>query len=199
MAPGVLRSFSGGEGRVAARSAGGTLGHTGLMIDDGMFSTERLDLSPLTPSDTNEVAELYTDPEVARYVGGERLTAQVIPQQVEAFAAEWTERGYGQSAVRDRASGRFIGRIGLHFWPQWNEVELGYVLRADAQGRGFASEGSRAWIRRARDQRIAKHLIANIHPENAASIGLAERLGFTFAREDVVPSGLPTLIYRLEL
>lgn len=177
----------------------GSVGQTELMGTDGTFCTERLQLSPLTPSDTGEMTALYSDPEVSRYVGGERLTPQTVPQQVEAFAAEWAERGYGQSAVRERGSGRFIGRIGLHFWPHWNEVELGYVLRADAQGRGFASEGSRAWIRRAQDQGIAKHLIANIHPENAASIRLARTLDFTFEREDFVPSGLPTLVYRLEL
>ncbi|UEJ84267.1 GNAT family N-acetyltransferase [Brachybacterium halotolerans subsp. kimchii] len=185
--------------RSNADREGALIGQTELVSDDDTFSTERLELSPLTPSDTEDVAELYSDPEVARYVGGERLTPQIIPQQVESFAAEWAERGYGQSAVRERGTGRFIGRIGLHFWEHWNEVELGYVLRADAQGRGFASEGSRAWIRRARDQGIAKRLIANIHPENAASIGLARKLGFAFEREDFVPSGLPTLIYRLDL
>lgn len=169
------------------------------MRDDDSFSTDRLDLTPLSRADAPEVADLYADPEVARYVGGERLTAQVIPEQVTAFAEEWVQRGYGQSAVRERETGRFIGRIGLHFWLHWDEVELGYVLRADAQGHGYATEGSRAWIRRAQERKIANSLIANIHPENAASIGLARKLGFAFEREDTVPSGLPTLIYRLEL
>jgi RimJ/RimL family protein N-acetyltransferase len=89
--------------------------------------------------------------------------------------------------------------MGLHFWPAWNEVELGYVLGQWAQGKGLAFEGSTRWIEWAKSEPGIDHLIANIHPDNAASIGLAKKLGFTFSRHDTTPSGLPTLIYRLDL
>lgn len=160
------------------------------------LSSERLLLPPLTTERTADVAELYSDPDVARYVGGERLTPSIIAQQVAAFEQEWSERGYGQSAVLERATGRFLGRIGLHYWPNWDEVEIGYVLRASAQGRGFAVEGCRAWLDEVAEQGGITTLIANIHPDNTASVGLAEKLGFRFDRHDETPSGLPTLIYR---
>lgn len=67
------------------------------------------------------------------------------------------------------------------------------------QGRGYALEASRAWIDHASRARLADHVIASIHPDNAASIGLATRLGFAVDREDETPSGQPTLIYRLDL
>jgi RimJ/RimL family protein N-acetyltransferase len=43
-------------------------------------------------------------------------------------------------AVLDRASGRFLGRAGLKYWSQFDETELGWVLRRDAWGRGYGTE-----------------------------------------------------------
>lgn len=171
------------------------------MTTPGMpqLTTERLLLSPLTREHADDLVALYADPDVARYVGGTGLTPASIPAQAARFADEWRERGYGQSAVLDRESGAFLGRIGLHHWSVWNEVELGYVLAAHAQGRGLAAEGCRAWIEWARSAPGVEQLIAVIDPGNAPSIGLATRLGFTLDRPGVTPSGVPVLVYRLEL
>lgn len=166
------------------------------MTSFSSLCSERLLLPALTAEHTADVAALYSDPDVARYVGGGRLTPSIIEQQVAAFEQEWSERGYGQSAVLERATGEFLGRIGLHYWPNWDEVELGYVLRTSAQGRGFAVEGCRAWLDAVARQGEITSLIANIHPDNFASAGLAEKLGFHLDRHDETPSGLPTLIYR---
>ncbi len=166
------------------------------MIDARALSTARLLLPPLERSHAQALATVYSDPEVSRYIGGKRLTAEVIPLQVNAFADEWRERGYGQSAVILRETG--LGRIGLHYWPVWNEVELGYILSRSVQGRGFATEGAQAWLGVAVKIPDLDHVIANIHPENHPSTRLAEKLGFEFDRHDTTPSGQPTLIYRLD-
>ncbi|WP_411699297.1 GNAT family N-acetyltransferase [Conyzicola sp.] len=164
-----------------------------------MLSTERLLLPPLTAEHAADLIALYSDPDVARYVGGDSLTAETIPLQAARFAAVWREHGYGQSAVIDRATGAFLGRIGLHYWSGWDEVELGYVLAAAAQGRGLAAEASRAWIGWARSSLARDHLIAVIDPRNAASVTLALRLGFVFDRDDVTPTGVAVSVYRLDL
>jgi len=164
-----------------------------------MLSTERLLLPPLTREHTEQLVGLYADPEVARYVGGESLTPDRVALQAERFAAIWREHGYGQSAVIERETGAFVGRIGLHYWPEWDEVELGYVLAASAQHRGLAAEASAAWIAWARNSLARDHLIAVIDPRNAASVSLALRLGFTVDRDDVTPTGVAVSVYRLEL
>ncbi|GAB3605523.1 GNAT family N-acetyltransferase [Conyzicola nivalis] len=164
-----------------------------------MLSTERLLLPPLGLEHADDLVALYSDPEVARYVGGDSLTAQTIPLQAARFAAIWREHGYGQSAVIDRETGEFLGRVGLHYWPGWDEVELGYVLAADAQGRGLAAEAARAWIAWARASLARDHLISVIDPRNAASVTLALRLGFVWDRDDVTPTGVVVAVYRLGL
>lgn len=62
-----------------------------------------------------------------------------------AFVAHWDQHGYGVFAVRDRTTGRFVGRCGLRYLPKLDAVELLYALRADAWGRGLATEAARAF------------------------------------------------------
>ncbi len=91
-----------------------------------------------------------------------------------------------------------IGRAGLHPWPAWDELELGYVLARDRWGKGLASEAAHAWLTWAWAHLPHDHLIAVIQPDNASSIALAERLGFGFDRTDVTPLGDQVSVYRLD-
>lgn len=105
-----------------------------------VLETERLLLVPLDSSRAEELAAIYAGPEVARYIGAERLTAEGTRAQVAAFEQAWRQYGYGQSALLEQATGRMIGRAGLHPWPNWGELEIGYVLGSDQWGRGLARE-----------------------------------------------------------
>lgn len=84
-----------------------------------LLRTDRLDLRALEVDDLDFLRQLYADPEVARFIGAERLTGEVIGQQVNRFTDVWRERGHGQSVVVERAGGVAIGRVGLHPWAQW--------------------------------------------------------------------------------
>jgi len=163
-----------------------------------MLTTDRLLLPPLTRAHSADLVALYSDPEVARYVGGADLTPGTIPLQAARLADEWSERGYGQSAVIDRGTGAFLGRAGLHYWPNWQEVELGYVLAATAQGRGLATEAGHAWIGWAAEAGI-ESLVAVIDPRNSPSVAVAGRLGFHLERDDVTPAGVAVHVFRLAL
>jgi RimJ/RimL family protein N-acetyltransferase len=163
-----------------------------------ILETKRLQLAPLGPELAGQLWEIYADPDVARFVGGGSLTLETSREQAIWFNRGWDERGYGQSAVFWRATGQMIGRIGLSFWPEWEEVELGYVLSRAAQGRGLAQEGARAWIDWATVNLSEDHLIAVIHPDNAASARLAQRLGFDVDRREVT-RGLEVVVYRLDI
>jgi len=166
--------------------------------EPAVLKTERLLLVPLDSSRVEELAAIYTHPEVARDIGADRLTAEGTQAQVASFEQVWREHGYGQSALPERATGRMIGRAGLHPWPNWDELEIGYVLARDRWGRGLAREASRVWLQWAWTHLPHEYLIAVIQPANASSINLAERLGFTFNRHDVTPRGAEVSIYRLD-
>jgi RimJ/RimL family protein N-acetyltransferase len=88
-----------------------------------------------------------------------------------------------------------VGRAGLHPWPQWDEVELGYVLARSAQGRGYATEAASVWIDTALGKLGLSRITAVIHPDNHPSRDLATRLGFRVHRSDVAPSGAAVVVY----
>jgi RimJ/RimL family protein N-acetyltransferase len=159
------------------------------------LETARLLLPPLGRRHTADLAAIYADPDVARYIGGSRLDSAGTAEQLARFEQVWSEYGFGQTALLDRVTGRLLGRAGLHPWPAWDEVELGYVLAASAQGRGYATEAATAWIDTAFDVLDLERLTPNIHPDNRPSRVLAERLRFRVHRTDVTPGGAPVVVY----
>jgi RimJ/RimL family protein N-acetyltransferase len=161
------------------------------------LETERLLMPPLSGQHTEALTEVYADPDVARYIGGATLDAEGTAAQVARFDAVWREDGFGQSALLDRETGALLGRAGLHPWPQWDEVELGFVLARHAQGRGLATEAARAWLHVAFGELGLRRLTAVVHPDNARSRALVTPPGFRVHREDVTPSGVRVLVYEL--
>src|SRR5690349_11200944 len=101
------------------------------------LETERLRLRPVAPGDVEELVRLHDDPEVAKYMGVR--DRGWYEWRIEASLEEWAARGHGFVVVLDAGSGRFLGRTGLKFWTEFGETELGWVLRPEARGRGFAT------------------------------------------------------------
>ncbi len=152
-------------------------------------------MPPLPGQHTEALTELYAEADVARYIGGAALDAEGTAAQVVRLDEVWREDGFGQSALLDRGTGAFLGRAGLHPWPQRDEIELGYVLARHAQGRGLAGEAARASLDVASTRLGLDRLIAVIHPDNAPSRALATRLGSRVHREDVTSSGVRVLVH----
>jgi RimJ/RimL family protein N-acetyltransferase len=93
------------------------------------------------------------------------------------MVGHWSLRGYGLWAVEEQASGVLVGRIG--FWnPEgWPGFEIGWMLRRSFWGQGYATEGARRALQYAFTELQQPQVISLIHPENAASIRVAGRLG----------------------
>lgn len=159
------------------------------------LETARLRLVPICAENTVDLAAVYSDPDVARYIGADRLTSDETAAQVGRFVDVWDKWGYGQSAVIEKATNKFIGRVGLHPWTDWDEVELGWVIARSHQRKGFATEAAQAWIDWADGHVPDEHLIAVIQPGNKSSIATAIKLGFDFGREDQTPWN-PVVVYR---
>ena len=159
-----------------------------------MLETERLLLRPLTIADIDEFVALHDDAEVTRFIG--RLDRPAAEELLQSVEREWLERGHGMFAVRDRATGRFLGRAGLKYWQQFDETEVGWVLRRDAWGYGYATEAAQACLDWGFACLDLPYFTAMIHPDNRASIRLAGRLGMSPLRRDVL-LGDPVVVFLL--
>jgi RimJ/RimL family protein N-acetyltransferase len=161
------------------------------------LQTERLLLRMFRESDLNDYAEMCGDPEVMRYLGdGQTMSREDAWRHMAMVLGHWHLRGYGLWAVEERASGEMIGRIGCYNPEGWPQLEVGWALRRCFWGRGYAIEGARASLRFAFTELNAEHVVSVIHPQNAASIRVAEKLGERFERTAEV-RGFEISIYGL--
>ena len=149
-----------------------------------VIQTERLNLRAFREDDVQPFFELMQDPDVVRYIGDRRIpTLQEVWRGVAGWLGHWLLRGYGLWAVEERESGQLVGRVGLINPPDWPGPEVGYTLGKPFWGRGYATEGARAAMGWAFENRDFDEQISLIDPANAASIGVARKLGESLRRE----------------
>lgn len=138
----------------------------------------------MTVADAAAWVELHADPAVNRFVGS--YTVEAATDRLRDIERQWAERGHGLFAVEDRADGRYLGRAGLYYWSQFDETEVGWTLRADAWGRGYATEAARSILAWGFATLELPYLTAMIHRDNAASLRVAQRLGFVPGRDETL-------------
>ena len=96
----------------------------------------------------------------------------------------WRTYGFGLWAVEEKEGGRMVGFAGLCH-PLWfpayaRAVEVGWRLRRDAWGLGYATEAGREALRVGLEDREMPEVLPFIHPANQRSAAVAERLGMTW-------------------
>jgi ribosomal-protein-alanine N-acetyltransferase len=162
-----------------------------------ILDTPRLILREFVPDDAHALARVLSDPEAMRF-----YPAPFDRSRVEDWIARnccrYAKDGHGLWAVVLKANSEFIGDCGLVVQEVdgANEVEIAYHVRRDLWGQGFATEAARA----CRDYGFARlpvdRLISIIHPENLASVRVAEKNGLTVWKE-VVRVGLLHVVYSI--
>jgi len=164
-----------------------------------MFETERLLARHLGADDLDAFAELCADREVMRFVGsGTTLPRSEVERRIGICQEKYAARGYGTSAVFEKATGRFVGYCGVVRAPGNDFDELVYVFHAAAWGRGYATEAGRAMIEYVFARSALNRIHATIHPGNRASVAVVEKLGFRFDREALDEDGVPVAHYVVE-
>lgn len=158
-----------------------------------VLETERLRLRPLAEADLDALTAFYAS-DRARYYG-DLATRSEVWKQMAAFAGSWLLKGFGPWALEERETGRLAGLCGPWAPPRFPEPEITWALFDGFEGRGYATEAARASLDFAHDRLGWETAVSCIHPDNARSIRLAERLGarFDYAWD---ADGEPLHIYR---
>ena len=155
------------------------------------IETERLILRMYRLGDFEDHFKLCADPNVMRYLlGGKPLSRLEAWRHMAFLVGHWELLGYGYFVAEEKASGRFVGRIGFTNPEGWPGFELGWTLAPEFQGRGFATEGAREMLRLAFDEVGLHRIVAGCDSRNTASARVMDRLGMrreaTFVESEYV-------------
>jgi RimJ/RimL family protein N-acetyltransferase len=153
---------------------------------DVRLETERLVLRLPRLSDFDGFAAMMADEETARYIGGHMERAAAWRKFLQMPGA-WAVQGFGMFSLEEKASGEWIGQCGPWYPVGWPGTEVGWSLRREFTGKGYALEAATAAIDWAFGTLGWSEVIHSIQPPNAASIALAERLGSRYLGPGQLP------------
>ncbi len=148
------------------------------------ITTARLLLRPLTEADVDPLHGLMADRDVMRYFPRpDPPSPDQIERLINAQLRHWEEHGLGWWAVQLAASDELIGWSGLQFLPETDETEVAYLLGKRYWGKGLATEAARAGLRFGFETLGLVRIVGIVHPDNAASRRVLEKLGMAFVNQ----------------
>ncbi|GAB3160609.1 GNAT family N-acetyltransferase [Micromonospora sonneratiae] len=154
-----------------------------------IYETERLVIRDWTedPADLDRAYDIYSRPEVARFLGAPHLPL-TAPEGAIELVQNWHRRnatfgsGYGIWAIQLRETGQIVGTVLLKPLPGRDErtltddIEVGWHLHPDCWGHGYATEAARGAVERGFARGLTE-IYAVVSPGNEASMAVARRLG----------------------
>jgi RimJ/RimL family protein N-acetyltransferase len=166
------------------------------------LESRRMILRPFTEADVDVLAALHGDPQVMRYIDTGRPAPRGVVEQetLPRIIREYGELppGLGRFAAEEKDSGAFLGwfslrpadSLGLSAGPA-DGIELGYRIRSELWGHGYATEGARALIRHAFLGLGLTEVVATTMAVNTASRRVMEKAGMVYVRTFVADYPAP--------
>ena len=160
---------------------------------DLCFESERLAFRPLEMRDVDIIIEEWTDPEVCRYITTRPYTQAELREEMPIVIRRCAGGCIGIWVLTLKDSSEKIGTAILLPMPvdlddtDWDlvqgdaipegDIEIGYILKRSAWGKGYATEACRRLLRFAFEESPLEEIVATIDPENAASRHVLEKSG----------------------
>ena len=176
---------------------------------DIILETERLVFRRERPGDLEVWLEQMNTPEVTEKVGGVQ-SPEAVAESFAKMAAD-AEGGVAFYFLARKTDGLLLGKAGLSrietaVAPDElrGAVQIGWTLRADCWGRGYAREAAQATLSLAFERLGLPKVYAQTSERNTASWGLMKRLGMTrradldYPDADYPPEDNPTMVYSLD-
>src|ERR1041384_2922968 len=162
-----------------------------------ILETERLLLREFRATDVDPLAKVLSDPETMRYYP-EPFDRAGVEAWIERNQARYSTDGYGLWGMGLQSSNEMIGDCGLVQQEGEGEklIEIGYHVRRDLWGKGFATEAARSCRDFGFKSLDVARLISLIRAENLASRRVAEKTGLSVWKETMW-HGWPHLVYSI--
>ncbi len=160
-----------------------------------LLETERLALRRLTTDDAEFILELLNEPSFLKYIGdkGVRTRADACRYIETGPMASYERFGFGLYRVELKDGREPIGICGLLKRDSLPDADIGFALLPRYWSKGYAFESASAVLAHARDTLGLQRVLAITSPDNVASIGLLESLGFRFERMSRLTEDAPEI------
>ena len=149
-----------------------------------VIETDRLILRAHRLDDFPALAAIWTDPAIARFIGGKPSTREECWARLLRYIGHWELLDFGFWAVQWKDGTQLIGEVGFANWEKDISPSLdglpegGWVFSTEAHGRGIATEAVNAALAWMDEKFEAKATACIIGPGNAASIRVAQKAGY---------------------
>lgn len=167
-------------------------------MDCIVWQTERLLIRQFQEDDFEEYFSLESDPEVMKYISGKPRTRLEAKERFTEQCKQYPQDpGFGVWAVCLKAEPFLIGTCNLNFIPDTAIRHIGYKLRVEQQGKGFATELSVGLLQYGFKVCGLSELSAVCNPANKASEKVMQKTGLEYVGQKIF-LGTECLHYRIE-
>ena len=158
-----------------------------------VFESERLAYRPLAEADIDLAIEQWTDPAVTKYTADRTFTEEEIAEEMPVAVRRCAGGCIGIWCMLEKTTQEKLGSVFLLPMPtdlddtDWDlvqgdevpegDIELGYILKKSAWGKGYATEACKRLLRFAFEVSPLEEIVAVIDPENVASQSVLEKGG----------------------
>jgi [ribosomal protein S5]-alanine N-acetyltransferase len=148
-------------------------------IPHPILSTPRLRLRQFRAEDADGMHECLANPEAMRFWNYPAFTKRIETERAVRNFTNCTPSYYRFWAVADAATDRCFGLVNYHDGHiRSKRVSIGYMIDPKRHRQGIATEAVSALLGFCFGELGLHRVEAFIHPDNAASRALVEKLGF---------------------
>ena len=145
--------------------------------DDFLIREER-------PEDLPKIYEMYEDEECKRFLEPlPELSGDFTPEaRFESVKNSYMLFGYGMWIIESKKTNEVIGRVGFEYYDE-NTVSLGFMIRADKRGKGYAEAAVILCIGYLENTLPETKIVANVCIDNISSLYLLNKISKVFPKK----------------
>ena len=165
------------------------------------LETERLILRPLHLNDADDMFAMDSNPKVHLYLGNTPFTTKEESiAYLKNVLQQYEQHGIGRFAMVTKDGNRFVGWCGLKFITETENnhshfYEIGYRLKEEFWGKGYAYEAATKWYEYAFSNLKINTLYASAHIDNKGSRRILEKIGLQLKNEYLWNKTIPRVWY----
>ena len=144
-----------------------------------IISTERLEIRPIEEEDCEAVHRYAGDPSIDMMMFLPNETLEETKKFIEFSVSEWAKEDPEDMEFVILFNGEIIGGVNLEKCEDERTYEIGWTIRKDMRGKGFATEAAKALKDYAFESLNAEKIQAHCDNRNQASEKVMKKLGMT--------------------